>query len=133
MSSYRYCFYKYICFTALCGILSALLAVVSWFLISGVSLMEDLFDILSIFITCWTVGGIVALLLFSKLHHLAFYTYMFSIMIFFIITLFLCEWNDVSTRGWIVTSIYGYIIVCFPGYYINTKYIAPNFQCNKNT
>lgn len=125
MSIHNYRFYKYICFTAICGATSSLLAVGCWYLISGVNLMECILDVVGVFITCWCMGGVVSMFLYSKLHHLAFHTYLFSIAILFIITLCSGEWNDPSMRGWAAASIYGYIIVCLPVYYINAKYLVP--------
>ena len=121
----NYRLFKYICFTAFCGITSTLLTVACWYLISGVNLLECILNILAVFITCWSVGGIFAALLYSKLHHLAFYTYVFSIVIFFIVSLCFGEWKDPSIRGWTAASIYGYAWVCLPVYYINAKYLVP--------
>ncbi len=125
MVSKNYRFYKYICFTALCGLLSSLLAILCWYIISGVSLMDDIIDIISTFVTCWCLGGIVSMFLYSRLHNLAFYTYIFSIILFIIIILYFGEWNDTSIRGWMIAFAYGYGIVCLPVYYINTRFLVP--------
>lgn len=130
MSIQNYRFYKYICFTAICGAASSLLAVVCWYLISGVNLMEWILDVVAVFITCWCVGGVFSMFLYTKLHNLALFTYLFSIVILAMITIYSGEWNDPSIRGWTAASIYGYAIVCLPVHYINAKYLVPRLQIN---
>ena len=123
MNIYDYRFYKYICIIAICGVMSSIMAIGCWYLISGVNLMKCFLDILGVFVTCWCIGGIGSLFLYPYLRHLAFFTYMFSIVVFMIITLYWGGWDNPSIRGWTAASILGYGIVCLPVYYINARYL----------
>ncbi len=117
--------FVYICITALCAVLSTFLYIAWWYILTaGVFLNEEFFDILGLSMTCWCLGGIISWFLYSRFDHLAFCTYFFSILIMLLISLLFGVLND----PWVGLALYGYAMVCTPGYYINSKYLIPKLK-----
>ncbi len=125
-------FFQYICTSSLLGLGSAILADFLWFVITGgIHIIDSSFTEPMAFLTCWFLGGIFSWLSYRFTNHLALTTYLFSYLIFIIMSFIYGGYDDPSVKGWFYLCIIGYGVVCLPAYIVNSKYIIPKlFKCN---
>lgn len=120
--------YKYLCVSSLLGLGSAVLADFFWFCLTGGIHLIDLTLIEPVvFLSCWYFGDFFSWWLCSYKTHLASSTYIFSYLIFILMSLFYGGFDDPSVKGWIFLCIIGYGIICLPAYFINKLFVIPNF------
>lgn len=120
-------FYKYICISAFCGLISVLFSDICWYLINGCHLIEESLLAPFLFMTTWVVGGILSWIILPKIQKLAICSYFISTVVFIIIGICDDGFKDPSIRGWYVTAFWSYTIVSLPAYYLNRNYLIPKF------
>lgn len=127
MSIKNFYFYKYICISAFCGLISVLFSDICWYLLNENHLIEESLLVPFLFITAWVIGGIVSWIILSKIHNLAISSYLISIVVFILIGVCDEGFKDPSIRGWYGAAFWGYAIASLPAYYLNSNYLIPKF------
>ncbi|MDE6292723.1 MAG: hypothetical protein K2L98_03490 [Bacilli bacterium] len=77
------------------------------------------------FLTCWYFGGALSWVTCKSKSHIALTTYLFSYLIFIVMSMFYGGYDDPSVKGWYYLCIIGYGVICLPAYYVNRVYIIP--------
>lgn len=121
-------FLKYICTSSLLGLGSAILADFLWFaLTGGIHIIDLSFTEPMVFLTCWNLGGVFSWLSYKYTNRLGLMTYLFSYLIFIIMSFIYGGYYDPSVEGWFYLCIIGYGVLCLPAYFVNSTYIIPKF------
>lgn len=120
-------FFKYICTSSLLGLGTALLADGLWFAVTGgIHIIDLSFTAPMVFLTCWCLGGVLSWFVYRYISRLALMTYLFSYLIFVIMSFIYGGYNDPSVKGWFYLCVLGYGVLCLPAYFVNSIYVIPN-------
>lgn len=103
--------------TVLCGIISFIVSVTLWYLISGVNNLTLPMAALP-FVVCWCIAGIIAWGIKKSLSRLAFTTYIFATILFDLICFAFTYTVDSSVKAWLVAAAIGFFICSFPSFLI---------------
>lgn len=118
--------FKYLCTSSLLGLGSSIIADSLWFILTGgIHIIDISFEVPMIFLTCWCFGGAISWFSYRFINHLALTTYLFSYLIFIIMSFSYGGYSDPSIKGWFYLCIIGYGILCLPAYFVNRSYIIP--------
>lgn len=118
--------FRYLCTSSLLGVGSAVFGDLFWMsLTGGVHIIDATLKEPIVFLTCWYFGGAFSWVLCKSRKYLALTTYLFSYLIFIIMSMIYGDFNDPSVKGWYYLCIIGYGFLCLPAYFVNRVYIIP--------